>query len=106
MLSSHGEELEVYPQGPNRRSLLHDCRITKIHGDKHTLIKTIHLAKCFPIFATKMGYTLSIVQLYLKIYTMMDPLENFLGFHTFMVFKTHPLQDIASCMAWDKLVEL
>ena len=23
-----------------------------------------------------------------------------------MVFKTHPLQDIASCIAWDKLVEL
>ena len=23
-----------------------------------------------------------------------------------MVFKTHPLQDIASCKAWDKLVEL
>ena len=23
-----------------------------------------------------------------------------------MVFKTHPLQDIASCKAWDKLVDL
>ena len=23
-----------------------------------------------------------------------------------MVFKTHPLRDIASCIAWDKLVEL
>ena len=23
-----------------------------------------------------------------------------------MVFKTHPLQDIASCIAWDNLVEL
>ena len=23
-----------------------------------------------------------------------------------MVFETHPLQDIASCIAWDKLVEL
>ena len=50
-----------------------DCRIPKIHGDKHTLIKTIHLAKCFPIFATKMGYTLKIVQLYFKIHTMMGP---------------------------------
>ena len=34
-------------------------------------------------------------------------LLNFeLYFNTFMVFKTHPLQDIASCKAWDKLVEL
>ena len=33
-------------------------------------------------------------------------LGYFFGFETFMVFKTHPLQDIASCKAWDKLVEL
>ena len=58
---------------PNVHIVLLDFRITKIHGDKHTLIKTIHLAKCFLIFATKMGYTLSIVQLYLKIHTMMGP---------------------------------
>src|SRR6266496_2456218 len=31
---------------------------------------------------------------------------NYLCFHTFMISKIHPLQDIASCMAWDKLVEL
>ena len=101
-----GKNWKCINKDPNVHIVLLDCRITKIHGDKHTLIKTIHLAKCFPIFATKMGYTLSIVQLYLKIHTMMGPLENFFGFHTFMVFKTHPLQDIASCIAWDKLVEL
>ena len=34
------------------------------------------------------------------------PQCEFLCLKIFMVFKTHPLQDIASCMAWDKLVEL
>ena len=33
----------------------------------------------------------------------MSPLVNFLCFIIFMVFKIHPIQDIASCMAWDKL---
>ena len=46
---------------PNVQIVLLDVRITKIHGDKHTLIKIIHLAKCFPIFATKMGYALRII---------------------------------------------
>ena len=39
----------------NVHIVLLDCRITKIHGDKHTLIKTIHLAKCFPIFCNQNG---------------------------------------------------
>ena len=68
-----GKNWRCIHKDKNRRSLLRDCRITKIHDDKHTLIKTIHIAKCFPIFATKMGYTPSIVQLYLKIHTMMGP---------------------------------
>ena len=58
---------------PNVHIVLLDFRITKVHGDKHTLIKTIHLAKCFSIFATKMGYALRIIQIYFKIYIMMGP---------------------------------
>ena len=38
---------------PNVHIVFGDVRITKIHGDKHTLIKTIHLAKCFPILQQK-----------------------------------------------------
>ena len=38
---------------PNVHIVLLDFRITKIHGDKHTLIKTIHLAKYFPILQPK-----------------------------------------------------
>ena len=68
-----GKNWRCIHKDPNRRSLLLDSKITKIHGDKHTLIKTIHLAKCFPIFATKMGYALRIIQIYFKIYIMMGP---------------------------------
>ena len=68
-----GKNWRCIHKDPNAHIVLLDCRITKIHGDKHTLIKTIHLAKCFSIFASKMGYTLNIVQLYFKIYTMMGP---------------------------------
>ena len=46
---------------PNVHIVLLDVRITKIHGDEHILIKTIHLAKCFSIWATKMGHALRIV---------------------------------------------
>ena len=84
---------------PNVHIVLLDVRITKIHGNNHTLIKTIHFAKCFPILATKMGYALRIVQIYFKIHIMVGPKFSWSS-------KPHPLQDIASCMAWDKLVEL
>ena len=67
-------ELVVLRQGFAKhyvQIVLIDVRITKIHGDKHTLLKIIHLAKCFPTRATKIGYALRIVQIYLKIHTMM-----------------------------------
>ena len=57
----------------NVHIVLLDVKITKIHGEKHILIKTIHLAKCFPILATKMGYALRIIQIYFKIHIMMGP---------------------------------
>ena len=52
-----GKNWKCINKDPNVHIVLLDFRITKIHGDKHTLIKTIHLAKCFPISATKMGYS-------------------------------------------------
>ena len=45
----------------------------KMYGFDEGMLVIMDLAKCFLIFATKMGYTLNIVQLYLKIHTMMGP---------------------------------
>ena len=67
------EELEAYQQEPKCPNYLGRCQGHQIHGDKHTLLKIIHLAKCFPTRATKIGYALRIVYIYLKIRTMMGP---------------------------------
>ena len=56
-----GKNWKCINKDPNVHIVLVDVSITKIHGDKNTLLKTIHLAKCFSFFATKMGYALRIV---------------------------------------------
>ena len=40
---------------PHGHIILVDVRITKIEGEKHTLMKIIRLAKGFPTQATKIG---------------------------------------------------
>ena len=64
-------ESEAHQQGPKCPYCLPRCQDHQDPWWQAYPHKTIHLAKCFPIFASKMGYAIKIIQIYFKIQIMM-----------------------------------
>ena len=99
-------ELEAYQQGPKCPNCLGRCQDHQDPWWQTYPLKNHTSCKVLPSFGKQNG---------LRSENCTDLLQNpyhdgslgvFSLFEIFMVFKTHPLQDIASCIAWDKLVEL
>ena len=91
---------------PNVDVAWHIIFRTKIEGYFHTLLKSICLAKIFPIWAPKLCLTNWVKYFDNKCVTMYSPQVSAPRLHSLVVFETEPLQHISSCMAREELVEL